>query len=67
MPPTEKPIASHPLSWPVLTLKSNRPEALNRSPDEIIDALPKGFDLSDPELFEALEEGAHVAVEEGWF
>ena len=40
---------------------------LNRSPDEIIDALPKEFDLSDPELFEALEEGAHVAVEEGWF
>ena len=30
---------------------------LNRSPDEIIDALPKEFDLSDPELFEALEEG----------
>lgn len=39
---------------------------LNRSPDEIIDALPKEFDLSDPELFEALEEGAHVGVEEGW-
>ena len=39
----------------------------SRSPEEIIDALPKEFDLSDPELFEALEEGAHVAVEEGWF
>ena len=49
-----------------LEIKQARGE-LNRSPDEIIDALPKEFDLSDPELFEALEEGAHMAVEEGWF
>ena len=49
-----------------LEIKQARGE-LNRSPDEIIDDLPKEFDLSDPELFEALEEGAHVAVEERWF
>lgn len=38
---------------------------LNRTPDELIDALPKEFDLSDQELFAALEEGAYVALEEG--
>jgi len=36
------------------------------SPEELIDALPKAYDLKDPEIVAMLEEGADVAVEERW-
>ena len=36
------------------------------SPEEIIDALPKTYDLGDPEMVTLLAEGADVAVEEKW-
>lgn len=36
------------------------------SPEELTDALPKAYDLADQELVAALDEGASVAVEEGW-
>jgi len=39
---------------------------LNLSPDELTDALPKAYYLNDPEIVAALEEGASVALDEGW-
>ena len=36
------------------------------SPEEVIDSLPTGSDLTDPEIVESLEEGARVALVEGW-
>lgn len=39
---------------------------LNLSPDELTDALPKAYDLNAPEIVAALEEGASVALDEGW-
>ena len=36
------------------------------SPEELIDALPKAYDLNDPEMVALLEEGADVAVQERW-
>jgi len=39
---------------------------LSLSPEEVIDALPKAYDLNDSEMVAALEEGAWVALEQGF-